>query len=86
MRYGADATTKEELVTDKDFKAMTIRLPADQAADLEAVARVDRVPVAEAVRAAIAEHIAVRREDGDFRERLQQLIEENREILERLAR
>jgi hypothetical protein len=72
-------------VADKDFKAMTIRLPADQAADLEAVAKVDRVPVSEAVRMAIAEHIAVRRRDREFRERLQQLIEENREILERLA-
>lgn len=72
-------------MAEKELKAMTIRLPADQAADLEAVAKVDRVPVSEAVREAIAEHISARRQDRDFHDRLQQLIEENREILERLA-
>lgn len=68
------------------IKAMTLRLPADQAADLEAVARADDVPVAEVVRDAIAAHIDARRKDKNFRARLERMLEENREILERLAR
>jgi len=39
-------------------KSMTLRLAVDQAAELEAVARADNVPVAEAVRQAIEAHIA----------------------------
>lgn len=68
------------------IKAMTVRLPADQATELEAVARVDEVPVSEAVRKAIAAHIETRRKDKEFRSRLKRLIEQNREILDRLAR
>ena len=37
-----------------DNKMLTVRLPADQAEELEAVAQVNGVPVAEEVRAAIA--------------------------------
>ena len=66
-------------------KSMTLRLTVDQAAELEAVARADNVPVAEAVRQAIEAHIAARRNDESFTTRLRQLIETDREILERLA-
>jgi hypothetical protein len=66
-------------------KAMTLRLPADKAAELEAVARVDNVPVAEAVRAAIDERIERRRQDKDFQERLRTIVEQDRAILDRLA-
>lgn len=34
-------------------KAMSLRLPADKAAELEAVARADGMPISEAVRKAI---------------------------------
>ena len=67
-------------------KAMTVRIPADQAAELEAVAQVDGVPVAEAIREAIAEHIEARRKDKAFRARLEASLERNRLILEKLAR
>ena len=66
-------------------KAMTLRLPADKAAELEAVARVDNVPVAEAVRAAIDERIERRRQDKDFQDRLRTIVEQDRAILDRLA-
>jgi hypothetical protein len=69
-----------------DKKAMTVRLDAEQARLLETVAEVDGMPVAEAIRVAIDEHIAARRQDKEFRESLSKLMEENRDILERLAR
>jgi predicted transcriptional regulator len=70
----------------KEMKSMTLRLPADQAAELEKIAEIDRVPVSEAVRDAIAKHIESRRGDDEFRERLERLVRENQEILDRLAR
>lgn len=70
----------------EDTKAMTLRLDNETAKDLETTAKVDGVSVAEAVREAIDSHIENRRQDNDFRERLQQSIEENKELLERLAR
>jgi Arc/MetJ-type ribon-helix-helix transcriptional regulator len=68
------------------MKSMTLRLPADQAAELEKVAEIDRVTVSEAVRDAIAKHIESRRGDDEFRKRLERLVTENQEILDRLAR
>jgi predicted transcriptional regulator len=67
-------------------KTMTLRLSDEQAADLEAMARVDDVPVSEAVRVAIAERIERRRKDRAFQARLRRLLEENRRALERLAK
>jgi Arc/MetJ-type ribon-helix-helix transcriptional regulator len=67
-------------------KAMTLRLPADQAAELEAVARADGKTVSEAVRDAIDALIDERRKDKEFRARLRAMVEEDRAILERLAR
>lgn len=65
-------------------KATSLRLPEDQAADLAAVARADGMKISEAVRQAIAKHIATRRSDNDFQDRLRRLLEEDRETLERL--
>lgn len=67
-------------------KAMTVRIPAEQAAELEAVAEVDGVPVSEAIRQAIIEHIEARRKDEAFRARLKASLERNRRILQKLAR
>ena len=66
-------------------KALTLRLPVDQAEALEAIAGVDEVSINEEIRRAISAHIEARRQDGEFRERLRASIERNREILERLA-
>jgi predicted transcriptional regulator len=67
-------------------KTMTLRLSDELAADLEAMARVDDVPVSEAIRIAIDERIKGRREDKQFQARLRRLIAENQRALERLAR
>lgn len=67
-------------------KALTLRLPVDQAEALEAIAGVDEVSITEEIRRAITAHIEARRQDEAFRERLRTSIERNREILERLAR
>ena len=66
-------------------KAMSLRLPEEQAASLAAVARADDVPISEAVRAAIARHIEKRRADPQFQKLLKKQLEEDREVLERLA-
>jgi hypothetical protein len=66
-------------------KTMTLRLDADQAAALEAVARADEMSVAEAARAAITDRIESRRKDKDFQARLKRLAEENARVLRRLA-
>lgn len=66
-------------------KAFTMRLPDEKAAELEAVARADGVPVSEAVRDAIDRHIEARRKDEDFQSRLTKLIEDNKRVLDRLA-
>jgi hypothetical protein len=69
-----------------DQKVTTIRQSTEQAAELEAVARVDGIPVAEVIRTAIAEHIQARRNDPAFRDRLQRRLEEDQVILEKLAK
>lgn len=69
----------------EETKAMTLRLPTKQARELETVAQIDQVPVAEAVRSAIEAHIEARRRDEEFRARLRRTLEEQRDILERLA-
>ena len=73
----------EEVAMPKGF---TVRLDDDQAAELEAIARVDGVSVAEEIRQAITVQIAKRREDEEFRARLRQSIKDNQKVLERLAR
>jgi predicted transcriptional regulator len=66
-------------------KGFTVRLNEEQAAELEAVARVDGVSVAEEIRQAITDRIAARRQDEDFQQRLQRLVEGNQQILDKLA-
>jgi Arc/MetJ-type ribon-helix-helix transcriptional regulator len=67
-------------------KTMTVRLPDEQAANLETLARVDGIHVSEAVRQAIDERIQARRADKEFQARLQRLMSENRQALERLSK
>lgn len=69
-----------------ETKSFTLRLPAPLADELATVAALDSVPVQQAVRDAIAEHIEARRKDKAFQERLRASAERYREILERLAR
>jgi hypothetical protein len=66
-------------------KTMTLRLTDQQASDLDAMARVDGVPVSEAIRVAIDERIRMRRADREFQARLRRMMVENQRALERLA-
>ncbi|MBI4172304.1 MAG: ribbon-helix-helix protein, CopG family [Actinobacteria bacterium] len=56
-------------------KSMTLRLPVEQAEELEVVARAEGISVSDAVREAIAEHVERKRKDSVFRERLRTVIE-----------
>jgi predicted transcriptional regulator len=67
-------------------KTMTLRLDDERAATLELVARADDQNLNEALRAAIDTHIAARRQDEEFRERLRRRHEDERELYERLAK
>lgn len=67
-------------------KGFTVRLDDEQAQDIEAIAEVEGVSVAEEIRRAIGERIAERRKDTAFQQRLRQSLEDNQRILERLAR
>lgn len=66
-------------------KVTTIRQSADQADELEFVARVDGVPASELVREAIASHLASRRADPEFQTRLKERMAADQQILKRLA-
>lgn len=66
-------------------KTTTMRLPEAMAAELAAVARADGMTISEAVREAIEKHIAERRTDPAFKKCLTKNLEEDRQVLERLA-
>jgi len=66
-------------------KNMTVRLPDELAADAEALARVEGKSVNELVKDALSETVDRRRRDPKFKARVRQIIEEDRELLERLA-
>lgn len=65
----------------KPVKALTVRLSAEQAEELDTVATVDDQPVAEVIRAAIAEHIAGRKRDAQFQDSLRKRIERAQQML-----
>jgi predicted transcriptional regulator len=64
---------------------MTLRLDDGQARELAAVARADNIPISEFIREAISSQIEARRQNDEFRARLRGVMDEDREILERLA-
>lgn len=66
-------------------KVISIRMPADLAAQIDAMARAEGVSISETMRAAAYRYIATRRADQDFQERLSKRLEEDREVLEALA-
>jgi hypothetical protein len=66
-------------------KVMSLRLSEDLAAEMASICRVDEVTISEGIRAAIYRHIAARRADKRFQERLREQLEKDREVLERLA-
>jgi hypothetical protein len=80
--YGAGSSDRRQ---DPMPKTMTLRLDDERAAMLELVARADEKSLTDAVRDAIDRHIEERRNDEQFRERLRQRHEAERELYERLA-
>lgn len=66
-------------------KVISIRMPDELAVQIDAMARTEGVSVSEAMRAAAYRYIATRRADQDFKERLRKRLEEDAEILKRLA-
>ncbi|MHB1533490.1 MAG: ribbon-helix-helix protein, CopG family [Acidimicrobiales bacterium] len=67
-------------------KNFTLRLPDDEATNVEALARAEGLSLNETVRRALVEAVEARRADPEFKSRVQRIIEEDRELLERLAR
>ena len=67
-------------------KNLTIRLDDELAADTEVIARAESTSLNEAVKIALREVVERRQQDPTFRRRVRQIIEEDRELLERLAK
>ena len=67
-------------------KQTTVRLPEDLAHEAEAVARVQGTSVNALIIEALGNEIERVREDREFTSRAKQLLERDRELLERLAR
>ena len=67
-------------------KNLTIRLDDDLAADTEALARAEGQSLNETVKIALREAVERRREDPEFNARLRRIIDEDRELLQRLAK
>jgi len=67
-------------------KNLTVRLDEQLAADTEALARAEGNSLNETVKQALRESVERRRSDPAFRARLRDIIEADRELLERLAK
>lgn len=66
-------------------KITTIRIDDELKVEVDAVARADDVPASEVVRAALYRYIAEHKSDPQFQARLRELLEKDREVIERLA-
>jgi predicted transcriptional regulator len=67
-------------------KHLSIRLDDELAADTEALARAEGQSLNETVKSALREAVERRRKDPKFKARVRRIIEEDRELLERLAK
>lgn len=67
--------------TMKPAKALTIRLSADQADDLELVARVQNQAISDVIRAAISDRIEQAKNDPSFQDSLRQRIQRAQRLL-----
>jgi hypothetical protein len=66
-------------------KNLTLRLDDELAADAQALARAEGTSLNETVKTALKEAVERRRKDPEFKARVKRIIEEDRELLERLA-
>jgi predicted transcriptional regulator len=67
-------------------KNLTVRLDDELAADTEALARAEGTSLNETIKQALTEAVERRRSDPAFKARLRRIIDEDRELLERLAK
>ena len=67
-------------------KNMTVRLDEELAADTEALARAEGLSLNETIKQALKEAVERRRRDPAFKARVRRIIDEDRELLERLAK
>lgn len=67
-------------------KNLTLRLDDELAADTEALARAEGQSINETVKQALKEAVERRRRDPNFKARVKRIIEQDRELLERLAK
>ena len=67
-------------------KNLTVRLDDDLAADTEALARAEGQSLNETVKSALRDAVERRRADPKFKARVKRIIEEDRELLERLSK
>ena len=67
-------------------KNLTVRLDDHLAADTEALARAEGKSLNETVKLALSEAVERRRSDPAFTDRVRRIIEQDRELLERLAK
>ena len=67
-------------------KNLTVRLPDELAADAEAIARAEGTSLNETIKDALADAVDRRRKDPEFKKRLRDIVEQDRELLERLAK
>lgn len=67
-------------------KNLTVRLDDELAADTEALARAEGQSLNETVKIALREAVERRQKDPAFKRRLRRIIEDDRELLERLAK
>jgi hypothetical protein len=66
-------------------KAKSVRLPDEQMASLEAVARASGKTISDVIRDAVGQYIAACRSDPEFKKRLKQRMEEDHKLLEQLG-
>lgn len=67
-------------------KTITLRIDADKAEEIEAIAAANGTTSSATIRSAIDEMIAEARADEAFQKRLKASIERNQKVLERLAK
>jgi hypothetical protein len=67
-------------------KNLTVRLDDELAADAEALARAEGKSLNETVKLALSEAVERRRRDPNFKARVRKIIDQDRELLERLAK
>jgi Arc/MetJ family transcription regulator len=67
-------------------KNLTVRLDDELAADAQALARAEGKSLNETVKDALRDAVETRRKDPKFKARVRRIIEEDRELLERLAK